>query len=122
MNSPYDGDRGQAAAGSGYPEPPPEPGKVPPQQATDMYLQDAYDQDPYRGQDLSAQDPVAEALYDRAAHPPPPPGSYYPHQPPSAQPPPPQYAPDPRVWAQTPPPEPSGPTRHLPYGDDARTT
>jgi putative peptidoglycan lipid II flippase len=26
------------------------------------------------------------------------------------------------VWAQTPPPEPAGPTRHLPYGEDARTT
>jgi putative peptidoglycan lipid II flippase len=25
------------------------------------------------------------------------------------------------VWAQTPPPEPDGPSRHLPYGDDART-
>ncbi|OII68532.1 murein biosynthesis integral membrane protein MurJ, partial [Streptomyces sp. CC77] len=33
----------------------------------------------------------------------------------------PQYAPDPRLWAQTPPPEPEGPSRHLPYGDDART-
>jgi putative peptidoglycan lipid II flippase len=26
------------------------------------------------------------------------------------------------VWAQTPPPEPAGPTRHLPYGEDPRTT
>lgn len=26
------------------------------------------------------------------------------------------------MWAQTPPPEPAGPTRHLPYGEDARTT
>ena len=26
------------------------------------------------------------------------------------------------MWAQTPAPEPDGPTRHLPYGDDARTT
>ncbi|MFF1624984.1 murein biosynthesis integral membrane protein MurJ [Streptomyces sp. NPDC058272] len=151
MNAPYDGDRGQGAGGSGYPEgypdqgagdpgyaegypdqgtghsgypegPPPEHGQMPPGPAADMYLQDAYDQDPYRAQDLSAQDPVAEALYDRASHPPPPPGVYYPQQPLYAQPPTPQYAPDPRVWAQTPPPEPGGPTRHLPYGEDARTT
>ncbi|MGW0415730.1 murein biosynthesis integral membrane protein MurJ, partial [Streptomyces collinus] len=123
MNAPYDGDRGQGAAGSGYPESPPEPGQVPPQQAADMYLQDAYDQDPYRGQDLTAQDPVAEALYDRAAHPPPAPGSYEPQQPlyaPPAQSP---YAPDPRVWAQTPAPEPDGgATQYLPHGDDPRTT
>lgn len=26
------------------------------------------------------------------------------------------------MWAQTPPPEPAGPSRHLPYGEDARTT
>jgi putative peptidoglycan lipid II flippase len=123
MNAPYDGDRGQGAGGSGYPEgPPPEHGQMPPEPPADMYLQDAYDQDPYRAQDLSAQDPVTEALYDRAAHPPPPPGTYYPQQPLYAQPPTSQYAPDPRVWAQTPPPEPAGPTRHLPYGDDARTT
>ncbi|MCE0445880.1 hypothetical protein LT493_15975 [Streptomyces tricolor] len=101
MNAPYDGDRGQGAAGSGYPEPPPEPGQVPPQHAADMYLQDAYEQDPYREQDLAAQDPVAEALYDRAAHPPPPPGTYdqQPLYAPPAQSP---YAPDPNVWAQPP--------------------
>lgn len=137
MNAPYDGDRGQGAGGSGYPEgypdqdadhagypegQAPEHGQMPAGPAADMYFQDAYDQDPYRAQDLSAQDPVAEALYDRAAHPPPPPGAYYPQQPLYAQPPTPQYAPDPRVWAQTPPPEPAGPTRHLPYGEDARTT
>ncbi|MEV8020615.1 murein biosynthesis integral membrane protein MurJ [Streptomyces sp. NPDC086554] len=118
MNAPYDGDRGQGAGGSG----PPENGQMPPQPAPDVYLQDAYDQDPYRAQDLSAQDPVTEALYDRAAHPPPPPGYYQDPQPLYAQPPSPQHAPDPRVWAQTPAPEPDGPTRHLPYGDDARTT
>ncbi|MFF5358007.1 murein biosynthesis integral membrane protein MurJ [Streptomyces scabiei] len=123
MNAPYDGDRGQGAADSGYPDGPlPGPGQVPPQPPADMYLQDAYDQDPYRARDLSAQDPVAEALYDRAAHPPPAPGTYQPQQPLYAQPSSPQYAPDPRVWAQTPAPEPDGPTRHLPYGDDARTT
>ncbi|GGV49702.1 lipid II flippase MurJ [Streptomyces longisporoflavus] len=118
MNAPYDGDRGQGAGDAG----PPEGEQVPPQPAPDLYLQDAYDQDPYRAQDLTAQDPVTEALYDRAAHPPPPPGYYQDPQPLYAQPPSPQHAPDPRVWAQTPAPEPEGPTQHLPYGDDARTT
>ncbi|QTD99632.1 murein biosynthesis integral membrane protein MurJ [Streptomyces cyanogenus] len=122
MNAPYDGDRGQGAAGSGYPEPPPEPGQVPPQHAADMYLQDAYEQDPYRAHDLAAQDPVAEALYDRAAHPPPPADPYDQQQPlyaPPAQSP---HAPDPNVWAQTPAPEPAGATQYLPYGEDPRTT
>ncbi|MCL6734335.1 murein biosynthesis integral membrane protein MurJ [Streptomyces neyagawaensis] len=127
MNAPYDGDRGQGAADSGYPDGSlPGSAPVPPQPPADMYLQDAYDQDPYRARDLSAQDPVAEALYDRAAHPPPPPGAHQPQQPPPqplyGQPAPSQYAPDPRVWAQTPAPEPDGPSRHLPYGDNARTT
>ncbi|MDX3128818.1 murein biosynthesis integral membrane protein MurJ [Streptomyces europaeiscabiei] len=123
MNAPYDGDRGQGAADPGYPDGrQPGPGQVPPQPPADMYLQDAYAQDPYRARDLAAQDPVAEALYDRAAHPPPAPGTYQPQQPLYSQPSAPQYAPDPRVWAQTPAPEPEGPTRHLPYGDDARTT
>ncbi|MEV0180299.1 murein biosynthesis integral membrane protein MurJ [Streptomyces sp. NPDC050625] len=122
MNAPYEGDRGQAAAGSGYPEPPPEPGQVPPQPAADMYLQDAYDQDPYRAQDLSAQDPVAEALYDRASHPPPPPGTYEPQQPLYSQPAQSPYAPDPNVWAQTPAPEPERPAQYMPYGDNPRTT
>ncbi|MEU9166940.1 murein biosynthesis integral membrane protein MurJ [Streptomyces sp. NPDC048420] len=123
MNAPYDGDRGQGAGSSGRPEgPPPEHGQVPPQSPADMYLQDAYDQDPYRAQDLYAQDPVAEALYDRAAHPPPPPGTYQPQQPLYSQPPQSPYAPDPQVWAQTPAPEPEGPTQFLPYGDNPRTT
>ncbi|GAA2579791.1 MULTISPECIES: murein biosynthesis integral membrane protein MurJ [Streptomyces] len=123
MNAPYDGDRGQAVDGSGQPQgPPPGPDQTPPQPPVDMYLQDAYDQDPYRAQDLSAQDPVSEALYDRAAHPPPPPGTYPPQQPLYSQPSPSPYAPDPRVWAQTPAPEPEGPTQYLPYGDDPRTT
>ncbi|MGW6732107.1 murein biosynthesis integral membrane protein MurJ [Streptomyces sp. NPDC055013] len=123
MNAPYDGDRGQAAGPPGHPEgPPPEDGQVPPQHPADMYLQDAYDQDPYRAQNLSSQDPVAEALYDRAAHPPPPPGTYPPQQQLYAQPPQSPYAPDPQVWAQTPAPEPEGPTQYLPYGDDPRTT
>ncbi|MGW0464966.1 murein biosynthesis integral membrane protein MurJ [Streptomyces sp. NPDC003027] len=87
----------------------------------DPYVQEAYAHDPYRAQDLSAQDPVTEALYDRAAHPPPPPGTYQEPQPLYQQPAAPPHAPDPRVWAQTPAPEPDGPSRHLPYGDDART-
>ncbi|MEV8210121.1 murein biosynthesis integral membrane protein MurJ [Streptomyces sp. NPDC079189] len=123
MNAPYDGDRGQGAGGAGPSDgspTPSDPGQVDP--APDPYLQDAYNHDPYRAQDLSAQDPVAEVLYDRAAHPPPPPGTYQPPQPLYQQPPAAQYAPDPRVWAQTPPPEPAGPSRHLPYGEDAATT
>jgi putative peptidoglycan lipid II flippase len=123
MNAPYDGDRGQGADNSDRPEgPPPEHGQVPPQAPADMYLQDAYDQDPYRAQDLQAQDPVAEALYDRAAHPPPPPGTYQPQQQLYSQPPQSAHAPDPHVWAQTPAPEPEGPTQYLPYGDNPRTT
>ncbi|MFH9723480.1 murein biosynthesis integral membrane protein MurJ [Streptomyces sp. NPDC017254] len=149
MNAPYDGDRGQGAggtppsggtpaapSGSGYPPvPPPQQGAPVPQgqdpyaqdpygqnpYAQDPYVQDAFTHDPYRAQDLSAQDPVTEALYDRAAHPPPPPGTYQEPQPLYQQPAAPQHAPDPRVWAQTPAPEPEGPSRHLPYGDDART-
>ncbi|AXG78875.1 murein biosynthesis integral membrane protein MurJ [Streptomyces paludis] len=117
MNAPYDGDRGQGAGGDPAGQVPPAPPA-----AQDPYVQDAYKQDPYWAQDLSAQDPVAEALYDRASHPPPPPGTYPESQELYQQPPAQQYAPDPRIWAQTPPPEPSGPSRHLPYGDDARTT
>ncbi|MFE4336484.1 murein biosynthesis integral membrane protein MurJ [Streptomyces sp. NPDC056831] len=123
MNAPYDGDRGQGADGagsSGVPPMPPGPGQVPP--TPDPYLQTAYDHDPYRSQDLSVQDPVTEALYDRSAHPPPPPGTYQQPQPLYQQPPAAQYAPDPRIWAQTPPPEPDGPSRYLPYGDDPVTT
>ncbi|MEU5718823.1 murein biosynthesis integral membrane protein MurJ [Streptomyces sp. NPDC020403] len=123
MNAPYDGDRGQGAGGAGSSGGPP----VPPASGQDgvtpdPYLQHAYDHDPYRAQDLAAQDPVAEALYDRASHPPPPPGTY--QEPPALyqQPPAGQYAPDPRIWAQTPPPEPAGPSRHLPYGDNPATT
>ncbi|MDI3384861.1 murein biosynthesis integral membrane protein MurJ [Streptomyces sp. B-S-A8] len=118
MNAPYDGDRGQGAGGGE-----PAGGHVPPQPPTpDMYVEDAYAQDPYRAQDLSAQDPVTEALYDRASHPPPPPGTYADPQSLYDRPHPPQNAPDPQVWAQTPAPEPDGPSRHLPYGDDIRTT
>ncbi|MCX4584146.1 murein biosynthesis integral membrane protein MurJ [Streptomyces sp. NBC_01481] len=122
MNAPYDGDRGQGAGGDPAAQGPPPPQPTPDPYAQDPYLQEAYAPDPYRAQDLSAQDPVAEALYDRASHPPPPPGTYQEPQSLYQQPPNPQHAPDPRIWAQTPPPEPSGPSRHLPYGDDARTT
>ncbi|GGQ11760.1 murein biosynthesis integral membrane protein MurJ [Streptomyces roseolilacinus] len=138
MNAPYDGDRGQGAGGGSTPPggtpATPAPGQVPPADsstphppyaqdpyAQDPYVQDAYAHDPYRSYDLSSQDPVDEVLYDRAAHPPPPPGTYEEPGPLYQQPAAPQYAPDPRVWAQTPPPEPAGPSRHLPYGDDART-
>ncbi|OON79262.1 murein biosynthesis integral membrane protein MurJ [Streptomyces tsukubensis] len=132
MNAPYDGDRGQGAGdpaqGGDAPPGPPYSGQPPHHQgqppqppAPDAYLQDAYDQDPYRSQDLSAQDPVTEALYDRSAHPPPPPGTYQETQPLYAPPAASQYPPDPRIWAQTPPPEPDGPSRHLPYADDPRT-
>ncbi|WP_112466337.1 murein biosynthesis integral membrane protein MurJ [Streptomyces triticisoli] len=123
MNAPYDGDRGRTVGGSDSPDaPPPEHGQMPPQPPADMYLQDAYAEDPYRAQDLTAQDPVGEALYDRAAHPPPPPGTHGPQQPLYGQPPQSPHAPDPRVWAQTPPPEPSGTTQYLPHGEDPRTT
>ncbi|MFF0746786.1 murein biosynthesis integral membrane protein MurJ [Streptomyces sp. NPDC004111] len=118
MNAPYDGDRGQRAGGdaAGHAPPPQQPAAP-----DDPYLQSAYDYDPYRSQDLSAQDPVTEALYDRASHPPPPPGTYQETQPLYQQPAAAPHAPNPLVWAQTPAPEPDGPSRHLPYGDDART-
>ncbi|MFK3729715.1 murein biosynthesis integral membrane protein MurJ [Streptomyces sp. NPDC088090] len=111
-----------AYAQDAYGAPPQDPSAHPENPyAQDPYVQDAYAHDPYRAQDLSAQDPVGEVLYDRAAHPPPPPGTYQEPQPLYQQPAAPPYAPDPRVWAQTPAPEPDGPSRHLPYGDDART-
>ncbi|MFG3492585.1 murein biosynthesis integral membrane protein MurJ [Streptomyces sp. NPDC047972] len=139
--TPPSGGTPAASPGSGHPPvPPPPPGDAGPQgyaphpqggyaqdgyqqnpYAQDPYVQDAFTHDPYRAQDLSAQDPVTEALYDRAAHPPPPPGTYPEPQPLYQQPAAPHHAPDPRVWAQTPAPEPEGPSRHLPYGDDART-
>ncbi|WP_432248785.1 murein biosynthesis integral membrane protein MurJ [Streptomyces sanyensis] len=129
MNAPYDGDRGQGAGGgnpAGHGRQPQYP--TPDHQASqdayapDPYVQDAYTPDPFRAQDLTAQDPVSEALYDRSEHPPPPPGTYQDPQALYQQPAAPAHAPDPRVWAQTPPPEPEGPSRRLPYGDDARTT
>ncbi|MCN9242049.1 murein biosynthesis integral membrane protein MurJ [Streptomyces sp. RY43-2] len=123
MNAPYDGDRGQGAAGSsGHPEGPPPhgSGQVPWPPPADAYVRDAYGQDPYRAQDLSAQDPVTEALYDHAAPPPPPAGAYQPQQPSHGQPTPQYDAHDPRVWTQ--PPTSAGPAQHLPYGEAPRTT
>ncbi|KOT47953.1 MULTISPECIES: murein biosynthesis integral membrane protein MurJ [Streptomyces] len=117
MNAPYDGDRGRGAHDTPAGQGPPTPQG---QQPHDPYVHDAYANDPYRSQDPTAQDPVNDVFYDRSAHPPPPPGQA-PH-PLYQQPPAPQHTPDPQVWAPTPPPEPQGPTRHLPYGDDAATT
>lgn len=130
MNAPYDGDRGQSAAGgSGYPEGPPphehgehgQPARMDSGPQTDAYpqdayLQDAYGQDPYGAQDLTAQDPVPEAFYDRAAHPQPAPGTNQQHAP-HGQPQTPPYAPDPQMWTRPSAPEPEGPSQHLPYGD-----
>ncbi|WP_225793606.1 murein biosynthesis integral membrane protein MurJ [Streptomyces aculeolatus] len=97
---------GQAAAA----QPGAHPGPPYPQ---DPYLQDAYAPDPYQ----QRADPLGDALYDHAAHPPPPPGSQPPAQQPYQQPASPHYRPDPRQWADPPAPEPDGPTRHLRYGD-----
>ncbi|QTZ93017.1 murein biosynthesis integral membrane protein MurJ [Streptomyces auratus] len=116
MNSPYDGDRGRGASGDPNGPVPPTP-PLPADQ--DPYVQDAYRNDPHRAQDPTAQDPVAEALYDRAAHPPPPGQPTQPlYQQPAAG----RHAPDPQLWASSPPPEPQGPSRNLPYGDAAATT
>ncbi|MBP0460426.1 murein biosynthesis integral membrane protein MurJ [Streptomyces montanisoli] len=97
--------------------------------ARDPYVQEAYQQDPYWAQGQSSQDPVTDALHDRAAHAPqgPPaqtapyqPGDYqdatqqFYQQPQQAQPaqqPQQHYGPDPRIWAQSPPPGPAGPGR-----------
>ncbi|MFI0258797.1 murein biosynthesis integral membrane protein MurJ [Streptomyces sp. NPDC017056] len=117
MNAPYDGDRGRGASDTPAGQGPPTPQGQPPH---DPYMQDAYANDPYRSQDPTAQDPVHDVFYDRSAHPPPQHGQS-PH-PLYQQPPAPQPTPDPQVWAPPPPPEPQGPTRHLPYGDDAAAT
>lgn len=107
MNAPYDGDRGQGAgvdpAGQVPPPPAPDP------YAQDPYVQEAYDRDPYREQDLSAQDPVSEALYDRASHPPPSPGTYQEPPPLYQQPQSPQHAPDPESGRRPRRPSPAGP-------------
>ncbi|MGW1072145.1 murein biosynthesis integral membrane protein MurJ [Streptomyces sp. NPDC002537] len=121
MNAPYDGDRGQGAGGEqrgAYPPPPPvpDPSRQGPY-ARDPYLRDAYASDPYPEHDPAAQDPMNDALYDRAAHPSPP-GTYqntFPlHQQQST----PQQGPDPRLWAGAPQ-QPEAPAR--PYGDEPTT-
>jgi putative peptidoglycan lipid II flippase len=89
MNAPYDGDRDSA----GQMPPSPDQRPTPP----DPYLQNTYAYDPYQQQDPAAQDPVDEALYDRAAHPPPPPQPY-----------------GGQHWQQASYPQ-------MPYGDDAAT-
>ncbi|MCA6093950.1 murein biosynthesis integral membrane protein MurJ [Streptomyces sp. SCA3-4] len=131
MSAPYDGDRGQGAGGEQrgqYPANPPVPdpahqGPYP----RDPYLRDAYASDPYAAHDPSAQNPVTDALYDRAT-PPPPPGAYQ-------QPPAPPVASDPRMWAQPqapqapgqqpyPPQQPQTPQHQAhgrPYGDNDAT-
>ncbi|MGD9482644.1 murein biosynthesis integral membrane protein MurJ [Streptomyces sp. TRM70308] len=131
MNEPYDPERGAPAPdGPDQRAPGPEgrPQGPHPQapHARDAYHQDAYTQDtythdayagdPYRRRDVTAQDPVHEVLYDQAEHPPPPPppGPETLYQQPPAQ----RHAPDPRRWASPPAPEPDGPSRRLPYGDE----
>ncbi|WP_329456893.1 murein biosynthesis integral membrane protein MurJ [Streptomyces sp. NBC_01497] len=138
MNAPYDGERGPGTgsdpAGQA-PAPPPAQGEpyaqdqyaqnqqqsqTPyPPYPRDPYVQEAYQEDPYWAQERSSQDPVTDALHDRAAHPPQAPGPHpdttqqlFQQQPPQQQPQ--HYGPDPRIWAGTPPPG--------PYGDDPRTT
>lgn len=120
MNAPYDGDRGQGAADSGHPEGrQPEPGHVPPQPHT--YHQDPYDRDAHPPQGHVPQEPAPGAPYDRPG-PQAPQGGHQPQQPyyggPQASP----YTADPRAWAQHPAPGPEGSARHVPYGEDARTT
>ncbi|GAA1010832.1 MULTISPECIES: murein biosynthesis integral membrane protein MurJ [Streptomyces] len=123
MNAPYDGDRGQAVGGSGDPGAPPPPhGQVPP--PANPYREGAHGTDPHRAQNLAAQGMGGERPYDRAAHPSPSPapsGAHGPQQPPHGQPPQAPHAPDPRVWAQTPPPGPSGAAPYPPHGEDPRT-
>ncbi|MFD7238556.1 murein biosynthesis integral membrane protein MurJ [Streptomyces syringium] len=121
MNAPYDGDRGQGAGGEQrdpYPPRQPAPGRQGRPYAQDPYLQDAYSSNPYPEHDPAAQDPVTDALYDRAANPPAP-GPYQPTQPLYPQPPASQQGPDPRQWAPAPPHQPEAPAR--PYGDEPTT-
>ncbi|UQA94271.1 murein biosynthesis integral membrane protein MurJ [Streptomyces halobius] len=115
MNAPYDGDRGRGANSDPTgPVPPPPP--VP--TAQDPFVQDAYRSDPHHAQDPAPEEPVTEALYDRAVPPPPPGQAPHPlhQQPPSA------HAPNPQSWASPPPPEPQAPSRDFPYGATAATT
>ncbi|WP_165984635.1 murein biosynthesis integral membrane protein MurJ [Streptomyces sp. YIM 98790] len=112
MQAPYDREHGPEAGG-GEPAGPP---------AHDPYLAQSYAHDPYAERDPLAQDPVEDALYDRASHPPPPPGST-PDSGTLYQPPPtPRHAPDPQRWAPPPAPEPDRPARLMPHGDQPGAT
>ncbi|MFI6344853.1 murein biosynthesis integral membrane protein MurJ [Streptomyces sp. NPDC050560] len=96
-----------------------------------MYDQDAYAQDPYRGQAPAAQGPAAGAFYDQAAHPPQHPGAPAPQhqgqhqgQAYAAPAPSPQAHPqgqDPRLWANPQGPGPGAQGGQPPYGDNAGT-
>ncbi|WP_030615274.1 murein biosynthesis integral membrane protein MurJ [Streptomyces sclerotialus] len=111
MNAPYDGDRGRAAgddAADRAPRPP---------QTPDPYVQDAYSRAPFPSQDLTNQDPVADALNDRAAHPP----QAGPHPPQYQQPPAPRHTPDPQAWP-APAPGPHGAPGYQPHYGDATAT
>ncbi|RKN11305.1 murein biosynthesis integral membrane protein MurJ [Streptomyces radicis] len=125
------GHPGPPAGGQGYAGPPEyhppayDPGAYDSagyQGPDDPYLADSYHHDPYAGRDPLAQDPVGDALYDRAAHPPPPASGVPDPQGLYQQPPPGPHAPDAQRWAPTPAPEPDALSRHLPHGDRAATT
>ncbi|MFI1254804.1 murein biosynthesis integral membrane protein MurJ [Streptomyces netropsis] len=121
MNAPYDGDRGQGAGGEQrdqYPPRQPAPGRQGRPYAQDPYLRDAYSSNPYPEHDPAAQDPVTDALYDRAANPPAA-GPYQPTQPLYQQPPASQQGGDPQLWAPVPPHQPEAPAH--PYGDEPTT-
>ncbi|KUJ67921.1 murein biosynthesis protein MurJ [Streptomyces albus subsp. albus] len=150
MNAPYDGDRGHGRGEDPAGQVPPPHGTPPDAYPAEPYQQDPYLGDPrqisysqlpypqdpyfqdpyvtgtytpypYPAQDPYAHDPLTDARYDRAAHPPAP-DAYQNQAPLYDQPQASPYAPDPQVWAPTPAPEPEGPSRMLPYGDDAATT
>ncbi|WP_407287189.1 murein biosynthesis integral membrane protein MurJ [Streptomyces sp. BP-8] len=116
MNAPYDGDRGRGANGDPMGPVPP----TPPSSADhDPFVQDAYRNGPHRAPDPMAQEPVSEARYDRAAHPPAPPAqpAHPLYQQPTAS----RPTPDAQQWPAPAPSESQAPGRDLPYGDDAAT-
>lgn len=119
MQGPYDREGAEGGAAEHPPQSPPDSAVA---SSSDPYLARSYQHDPHARRDPLAQDPVEDALYDRAAHPPPPPGSMPDPEALYRQPPPPRPAPDPRRWAETPAPEPDGPSRLLPRGDQAGPT
>ncbi|SFD22154.1 murein biosynthesis integral membrane protein MurJ [Streptomyces aidingensis] len=131
MRAPYDREQGPGAGG-GEPAGPPGPdGRMPgppPFQgqdgppAADPYLAQSYTHDPYAGRDPLAQDPLQDAPYDRASHPPPPPGSLPDPGALYQQPHPPHHGADPQRWDPAPAPEPDRPARLMPHGDHPGTT